>query len=266
MCKDTSRSGFSLIEVAIVLTIIGIVIGYALPTFLKYRQYAQFQATKKHQELILYSLASHLLVSRQIPCPADPAATDNSFGIARLMCTAPANKLIGIVPFRTLGIPEALAKDGFGRYFTYAIDPEVCNESFGFDAQDDNGAFNKHYCTRKGGIGSNRLIVKNEHGLSVFAQGYENHTERADDFVVAILVSHGPVGGGAFLKGGVRLKGGSLSLDEQANADSTLGFVDRPYSISNENPFHHIIKWVSHKNLAGLYGRSPCRVDQQASF
>lgn len=259
MIKDGYRSGFSLIEVAIALTVIGIVASFAMPTFLKYRLHGQFEVTRQRQEAILYSLASYLLVSREVPCPADPESTAKTFGVARLMCTAPANKLVGIVPFRTLGLPEVTAKDGFGRYFTYAIDREVRNEDFDFETRQYKDAFSEHYCTRKGGIGRDRLIVKNGHGVSVFAQGHENYTESENDFVVVVLVSHGPTGCGAFIKGGARWKGDRPSLDEQLNADATLTFVDRPYSIATENPFRHIVKWVSHKNLTSVYGRNPCR-------
>ncbi|MEN8236246.1 MAG: type II secretion system protein [Pseudomonadota bacterium] len=255
MIQENNRSGFSLIEVAIALTIIGIMVGYAVPTFMKYRQHKQFQVTRNHQEVILYSLASYLLSAKQIPCPADPAAPAKTFGSARLMCTVPANKLIGIVPFRTLGLPESIVKDGFGRYFTYAIDKEVRNEDFGFDDQED------YYCSRKGGVGSNRLLVKNELGESIFSQGTGDNKEREDDFVVAVLVSYGPTGNGAFLKGGSRIKGDKLSLDEQLNTNSTLTFVDRPYSIVTDHPFRQIVKWVSHKNLAGVYARNACRVE-----
>ncbi len=260
MMQDNYKAGFSLIEIAIVLTIMGLLSGMAVPALLKYRQYGQFEVTRQRQEMILKSLATHLLVTHQVPCPANPAAKQSEFGFARLMCTAPTKYLVGIVPFRTLGLPESMAKDGFGRYFTYAIDPEVRNESLGFNDTQYAHVFNEFYCSRKGGrTGWERLSVRGDSGLSVFREGGEQGRDATHDFVVAVLVSHGPQGYGAFLADGNRSLGADMSVDEQVNADSTLLFVDRSFSTVEGRSFRHIVKWVSHKNLPALYGGVSCR-------
>ncbi len=261
MNKNHFQAGFSLIEMAIVLTIIGVMASFTLPLFLKQHERSKISLTRENQEAVLYSLAAYLLMAKEIPCPADPNARGADFGWARSTCTYSPQACVGIIPFRTLGLSESLAKDGFKRYMTYAIEPKVRNESLGFE-EESGDVFSSFYCSRQGQykIDDKHLIVRNAHGKSVFQQAGGQGGESLHDFVVVVLVSHGSPGHGAFQEGGSRLQIPNAGAGEITNGRCDLSFVDRPYSTKKGHCFRHIVKWVSHKNLPALYGHTPCRV------
>ena len=263
--KNDARAGFSLLEIAIVLLIFGIITSLTLPLFIQNRQQGRFTLTRERQESILYSIAAHLLLRNEIPCPADPYAKSNQFGHARNSCDRPQDA-VGILPFRTLGLPESQARDGFKRYFTYAIDPMVRNETASIESGQYNDVFHEFYCTRSGSykVDSNRLIIMDSNHNSVFAN-YTRAPSRFEtgqnksDFVVVVLVSHGEPGHGAFMPdANTQIQIPGNCNDERTNSEVTLSFIDRPYSTNPQNPFQHIVKWVSHKNLPALYGHTPC--------
>lgn len=241
---DRRQAGFSLIELAIVLIILGIITGFSLPLFSYHQQQARFTTTKARQEAVFYSLSAYLLLYNTLPCPADPYATGVPFGQARLQCADHA-QAVGIVPFRTLGLPEEMARDGFKRFFTYAVDPEVTSAQPAFEEE----GLHSTYCSHRGG---NRLVIQQATNVPFFQT---NH-----DFAVAIVISHGEPGFGAFLPTSrTQIAVPANHPDEQQNSAGNLIFVDRPYSTNPLNPFQHIVKWVSHKNLPAIYGHTPCR-------
>ena len=51
--------------------------------------------------------------NKRFPCPAEPHITGLGFGVALDSCRM--EKAKGIIPFKTLGIGEAYARDGFKR-------------------------------------------------------------------------------------------------------------------------------------------------------
>lgn len=103
--------------------------------------------TEEKIKTISRALSEYAVRNNRLPCPALPQSgnTSISFGAelgsgangdtVPATCGVDATKWEGIVPFATLGLPQSIAQDGWGNYFTYAISP-----IFGIDSTSLNPA------------------------------------------------------------------------------------------------------------------------------
>lgn len=127
-------AGFTLIELAVVVAIVGLVgvglLGIVRPLLANMRLVeTQAKLTKVED-----AIAAYVLQNNRLPCPAAPEQSTSSppfgfeigsgstGGTVPDGCGATANWQ-GIVPFRTLGIPPEWVVDSSDNYFTYAISP-----------------------------------------------------------------------------------------------------------------------------------------------
>lgn len=108
--------GFTLLEMSIVLIIAGLILGMTLPLLRTFLERQRDLETQKHQEQVLFSMASYVLKNNHLPEPAD---SESGGEATRRTCEDHICR--GHIPFRTLGIPEALAKDGNHRWMLYAV-------------------------------------------------------------------------------------------------------------------------------------------------
>ncbi len=101
-------SGFSLIEIAVVLIILGLIGGMAFPSLKAMLDWQKAATTAQNQEKILYALAGYAIKNKSLPYAANPLnPQERSQGIIR--------RRRGIVPYADLGLPEGMAKDGYQR-------------------------------------------------------------------------------------------------------------------------------------------------------
>jgi prepilin-type N-terminal cleavage/methylation domain-containing protein len=239
--KNHLRAGFSLLEIAIVLVIIGIVLGAGMPSLLRYREQACFKETKERQELITRAIATYVVAHGKLPCPAHPSDKKLAPGTSMERCVD-NGQTVGIVPYRTLGLSEMQVKDGFRRYMTYAVFAEGANDP-------ENLGGESRFCSIKKNSTLKLLDLTEKPLIS----------DKDDkDFLAMILISHGPMGHGAFTGGDPdRLKAGNPSKQELVNGDATMTFYDGPYHMGDK-PFRNIVKWTTRNNLMGIYGGDPC--------
>jgi prepilin-type N-terminal cleavage/methylation domain-containing protein len=241
--------GFSLTEVALCLVVMGVVLSFGIPSFLQYLRYQRTHETKDKQEKILQSLGGFVLQNGYLPLPADPFASPENFGVARESAVNPPD-MIGILPFKTLGLPDSYAQDGFKRYFTYA----------GGTSSDHPKDFHGSFCTAKNFFPL-QLFEKLSLTHSPFLRGSES------DPVAVILVSHGENGYGAYYgMPGHILKRTEITpkgKDEIENAASKLSFIQRAFSGAKDDYFDDMVVWVTRSNLMALYAKSPCAPNLQ---
>lgn len=127
--KNHSESGFLLPIVAIILASLSIFLVNGLNIFDLRTSPERVEQTIKGEDRLQNFLASYAHRNYRIPCPADPdgagtpTKADDGFERAFDPVTGCAGGVVGLIPWKTLGIPQQFAKDGWGRYFTYAVSP-----------------------------------------------------------------------------------------------------------------------------------------------
>ncbi|MEZ0225518.1 MAG: type II secretion system protein [Alphaproteobacteria bacterium] len=73
MFRGVKRAdGFSLVELAIIMTIIGLVVGVVLQTYRYYLQHKEYNTTDTNASAIFSAMGNHLFNFGDFPCPAAP--------------------------------------------------------------------------------------------------------------------------------------------------------------------------------------------------
>lgn len=197
--------GFSLIEMAIVLMILGL-IGSASLSFLGHLcKTKPIKETQKKQKILMAILAQHKKQYGYLPCPTIPGTK----GKNKASCPGAT---LGIVPYGELGLGKEDAMDAYHRYFTYGIVSRETNQPRG----PRNAPSPK--------------LTKQFEIVAFSSTNPVPETRTAD----VILLSHGKNGHGAYLENGEKLC--SLEIvgrHEHMNANDSLTFVDHPTSFTD---------------------------------
>ncbi len=137
------KKAYSLIELSIVILIISILISGALTVFSGSANNKKITITKTRIDEIYKALGGFLLVNGRLPCPASIIAiksTDATYGAegtAAGNCTAgggvyasgSSNLVYGLVPVKTLGLPNEYAEDGFEGKIAYIVEKNFTTSS-----------------------------------------------------------------------------------------------------------------------------------------
>lgn len=129
--QGTKKNGFTLIEMAVVVLVIGLMGGLFFKVIRPFIESMRYLATETRNNNVEEALAIYVARNFRLPCPADPsiAQTAGNFGYEAGSgpngdtppvaggCTITE----GILPFRTLGLSRLDALDGWSRFMTYAI-------------------------------------------------------------------------------------------------------------------------------------------------
>lgn len=223
MDRDTN-AGFTLIELSIVLVVLGLMIGGIMSVINQENRRSKQVDLKTKMDAIEKALGTFVKKNSRLPCPADGtyAITVAQFGKEggtagigtcsngatydgngnRTADTTPptanfklSNTAGGVVPVRALGLPDEYAFDPWGGRFTYAVDVRMtATSSFSTYTQiDATGSF-----TINDGSGNARITN-----------------------AIAVVLSHGANGHGAYQLSGTRKTAGSTNANEQTNCHCT---------------------------------------------
>ena len=212
------KQGFTLLEMSIVITIISILAGGGVALFMSSLQRFQLQDTYDKMQALQQALYQYRIAYNRLPCPADvtlavesenfgkeaenkgdcdgtPAANFHGSG------SGDQNPHEGMIPTKTLSLPDEFAFDGWGRRIMYAVTKDMTEDNAftSINANDINTRM-----TVNDGAGN----VKSE-----FA-GY-------------VLLSFGANVHGAFSRvgGSVRVNAASINTDELENCDCSTNLV-----------------------------------------
>ncbi len=122
--KPSPERGAVLLLVAVLVLFVGILMTFGLDGFQTQDVQDRIYRTKFREDFLIRELSAYVQRTNSLPCPADPAIAraTAAFGTQRAVCnTVPLSE--GIVPYRTLGLSEFDAVDGWGRFMTYRISP-----------------------------------------------------------------------------------------------------------------------------------------------
>lgn len=231
--------GFSLIEIAVVLVIVGIILAAILSGLNALTIGAREKATRTKQETIKTALATFLVRNNRLPCPAIitiatggagngvEAATPGTCGGTITSGAAPNIAKTGTVPWASLGLAEEASLDGYGNRLTYQV---MAN------------ATNLTATTVSGMLGS---ISIHSAGLGVAGNQINNCTTGTYNpcGAVVVIVSHGTNGFGAYTTNGQQIAFAPTVTgnDERENANGDNQFVVKTYSDIEANPYDDIV-------------------------
>jgi prepilin-type N-terminal cleavage/methylation domain-containing protein len=218
----TDARGFTLLELAVVLAILGlVVVGLFAPleTQLEARDRRLTQDTLERAVDALYGYA---VLHGRLPCPdSDGDGLPNPGFDPANAATAQCTSVEGFLPATELGVPPGDAWGNRLRYrvrapaYTWPDSDGLCNGNAGTELD---------LCTN----GNLRVRTRGDNPATAGAQEGKFRFDAAVD-LPAVLLSHGRNGFGATgIDGSVR--GAPTGADEAENADADTDFVARAYT------------------------------------
>lgn len=139
-CMFTHRfhSGFTLIELSIVLLLIGLMAGVGITFLSESGQQACTERTKDQLKRIQEHVQAYVAANGRLPRPALMLLGSSNSEFGQEVDTLPnpdlidaSDVLIGTLPHATLGLPLELAADCWGNKFTYAVTKSLTSSDSG---------------------------------------------------------------------------------------------------------------------------------------
>jgi len=239
--SKNSNKGFTLIELAVVLVVVGIILGGFIGTLT-----SRINVTKKSDALsdledIKQSMMAYSFVNGYLPCPdcavvagdctaalVGDGISDYNVGNAR--CSL--NEAVGHVPWVTLGLGRG---DSWGNHYRYAVQNEYADESVVFTLSSSAG-----------------IASIKEPDFAADNTGATAHSLAEN--IVAIIFSHGSNGYGAISEDNLaRTAIPAANVDELENTDNDAEYYMRPETSAETTiagkEFDDIVIWISEFEL-----------------
>ena len=129
--RISSRNGFTLVELAIVLVIVGVLLGGFIGSLASRIEVTQRDNTKDQLEDIKSALLGFASAEGRLPCPATTTGGGEEQPDVGGACTLQH----GFVPGRTLGLNGAynrddLLVDTWGNPIRYSVSDDGCTDTF----------------------------------------------------------------------------------------------------------------------------------------
>ncbi len=228
--------GFSLVEMAIVLMIVGLLLGGLLVPLSAQIEQRNNADTQKSLAEIKEAIIGYALANGQLPCPADPTLATGvaNAGIARTPPCTGANST-GVLPWATLGVSET---DAWGNRYTYRVTSDFADALGTTFGKDQNG----NNCIPSTTPVNATFALCSVGTLNVLSAAPAGVTIAGN--VPAVIISHGKNGAGAYTPQGTQIPVGS-NADEQENSESG-GSLDTTYVSHTPTPtFDDPVVWIS---------------------
>ncbi len=248
MVKRSGHSlGFTLIEMAIVLVVIGLVLSGGLVGIAPVIQNSKNSESGQRLDRIEQALILHVIRYGCLPCPATPGdassvatagqavagGTPYATGCQAGVCT----NAQGVVPWVNLDLSENDITDGFGTRISYAL-------SAANTLQVSNGMVRTPPSTYPVGD----LDVNNVSGTNITS------------VAAYVLVSHGSNRAYGFLSqvGGTAITDPFSSVPELANSNGSPFVQDDYNGVRGTGYFDDLVRWRSAPMMIQLCGSNAC--------
>ena len=185
---NSSVSGFSLIQVTILLAAAAIILASTLPGNEAGDFNTKTAINVDKLDRVEIAMNQFMTIKGRRPCPADGQydVNDHNFGIETSAGTCTGGQImgtdsgtghivVGTIPTKTLGLSDEYAFDAWGRRFTYVMDNRATSAATCQSLQNSNTS------------GSLQITIKNHAGATV-----------GTDNIMYAYISHGADGHGAW--------------------------------------------------------------------
>lgn len=124
--SPTNRTarGFTLVEIAVVLFIVAVLVAMAAAITRGVTAAQKRSLTATRIAGVDAALLQFVAQQKRLPCPANGTLALSAPTAGEEVCPA-ASQANGVVPWKTLGLTEVEATDGWDRRLTYRVDPNL---------------------------------------------------------------------------------------------------------------------------------------------
>lgn len=235
--NNIPQNGFTLVEIAIVLLIVGLLLGGLMPTLSAQMEAQRVGETRKQLEEIQQALIGYAIANGRLPCPASSTSNgEESFNTGGSAADGNCSNFYnGYVPAATLGITsvngQSLVADGWGNAIRYAVASNTVNGvANAFTSNDgmQNATMDK--------IADANLLNVCASATGITGSDCGATANKLTDKVPALVFSTGKNGGY-----------GGTGLDEAANQDGNRVFVSHPPTPTSaaNGEFDDLMIWLS---------------------
>ncbi len=215
--------GFSMVEMSVSLAIIAMIAASALSVAVSSDIQTKTDETNAKMRVIGEALTGFVALNQRLPCPANGElpVTDANFGLEGTRTPSAtgadcpnANAIFtynggnsktrgGIVPVRTLQLPDDYMLDGWGRRIVYVTDYDWVNNNI-----TNTG------CAANPATSSDCIGQQDPYTINLYVERGEN-SSYGNSHVAFVLISYGENGHGAYQK-----NGGSTRINAYSNASN----------------------------------------------
>ena len=119
---NTGQKGFTLIEIAIVVLVVSILLGYTVALFPKQQELKRYREVDRKMDEVIAAIVGFAQVNGRLPCPAIPSSAGTESGGGGAECTI----FGGFVPATTIGVQgpvngDTLLLDPWGNPYRYYV-------------------------------------------------------------------------------------------------------------------------------------------------
>lgn len=234
---NNKQSGFTLIEIAIVLLIVSIILGYTVAMAPRQQELKQFKKAKQEMSQIQQALYAFAQVNGHLPCPALAASNgfecrDNDVIVGNCDNVPPVNTntcdiWFGAVPAKTLGLngkysTTGLLLDPWGEQYYYAV---TNVDSAGGAVGGDFIIVNEMNAVTMAGLLPDLAVCNADTTLS--GTVCDVASERIIEDAPAVIISRG--------------KNKEISVLQTENDGADLVYI----STTHSDNFDDLVKWIS---------------------
>jgi prepilin-type N-terminal cleavage/methylation domain-containing protein len=214
--------GFTLVEMAVVLVIIGLLIGGLLVPISAQIDLRNYSEERKSMEDINEALLGFAMSNGYLPCPA---ISSSNGAEDRTGNTCTGNKRLGFLPWATLGLHKL---DSWGHIYRYSVTPAYTDSTTKITLSP---------------LTAGDITVRTRDSAGALTALTTGNSP-------AVAVSMGKNGFLAYGDDGVQVANSSATnTDEVTNGNQSISFVSRTYTENTDmafgGEFDDLVSWIS---------------------
>lgn len=217
----TRSSGFTLVELALVLIIVGLLLSSLMTPLSAQIDQRKYNETQQQVLEIREALIGFAVANGRLPRPAVSLADG---GENTVMCANDA-ACTGFIPWTTLGVKKT---DAWNKMIRYSVTPSYANAAFTLST-----------------VGSKKIQTRDNAGTASYLIGSGGACSSAPPCAPAVIYSAGRNNWGITEDGTALADSSATNTDEDTNAAATTLFVSRDQSnVPTGGEFDDIVIWI----------------------